>query len=90
MAVAWTAYAQSLTTKPGKGMLTGLVAVLPWSFVRDDQPRSLTTEHIAETIHDEVLDLEGIGIVPEQKAAAVADDNCRLSPVACPAPSVLA
>ena len=78
MAVAWTAYAQSLTTKPGKGMLTGLVAVLPWSFVRDDQPRSLTTEDIAWTIRDEVLELEGagIGIEPEQKSAAVADDNC--------------
>ena len=78
MALAWTAYAQSLATQPWKGMLTGLVAVLPWSFVRDDQPRSLTTEHIAWTIRDEVLDLEGTGIgtVPEQKAAAVADDNC--------------
>ena len=46
--------------------------------MRDDQPRSLTTENIAWTIRDEVLDLEGTGIdtVPEQKAAAVADDNC--------------
>ena len=65
MTVAWTAYAQSLTAKPMKGMLTGPVTILQWSFVRDDQPRSLTTEQIAWAIRDEVVDLEsaGIGIV---------------------------
>ena len=65
MTVAWTAFAQSLTTRPVKGMLTGPVTILQWSFVRDDQPRSLTTEQIAWAIRDEVVDLEsaGIGIV---------------------------
>ncbi|MDM0041616.1 5-methyltetrahydropteroyltriglutamate--homocysteine S-methyltransferase [Variovorax sp. J22G21] len=65
MTVAWTAYAQSLTPLPMKGMLTGPVTILQWSFVRDDQPRSLTTEQIAWAIRDEVVDLEaaGIGII---------------------------
>ena len=65
MTVAWTAYAQSLTTLPMKGMLTGPVTILQWSFVRDDQPRSVTTEQIAWAIRDEVVDLEaaGIGII---------------------------
>ncbi|MDM0013904.1 5-methyltetrahydropteroyltriglutamate--homocysteine S-methyltransferase [Variovorax sp. J22P168] len=65
MTVEWTAYAQSLTRLPMKGMLTGPVTMLQWSFVRDDQPRSLTTEQIAWAIRDEVVDLEqaGIGII---------------------------
>ncbi|MGJ7497732.1 5-methyltetrahydropteroyltriglutamate--homocysteine S-methyltransferase [Variovorax sp. RT4R15] len=65
MTVAWTAYAQSLTPLPMKGMLTGPVTILQWSFVRDDQPRSLTTEQIAWAIRDEVVDLEAadIGII---------------------------
>ncbi len=65
MTVEWTAYAQSLTTLPMKGMLTGPVTILQWSFVRDDQPRSVTTEQIAWAIRDEVVDLEkaGIGII---------------------------
>ncbi len=65
MTVEWTAYAQSLTKLPMKGMLTGPVTILQWSFVRDDQPRSLTTEQIAWAIRDEVVDLEtaGIGII---------------------------
>ena len=65
MTVAWTAYAQSLTPQPMKGMLTGPVTILQWSFVRDDQPRSLTTEQIAWAIRDEVVDLEAadIGII---------------------------
>ena len=65
MTVAWTTFAQSLTAKPVKGMLTGPVTILQWSFVRDDQPRSVTTEQIAWAIRDEVVDLEsaGIGIV---------------------------
>jgi 5-methyltetrahydropteroyltriglutamate--homocysteine methyltransferase len=62
MTVAWTAYAQSLTQRPMKGMLTGPITILQWSFVRDDQPRSLTTEQIAWAIRDEVVDLEGAGI----------------------------
>ena len=65
MTVAWAAYAQSLTPLPVKGMLTGPVTILQWSFVRDDQPRAVTTEQIAWAIRDEVVDLEaaGIGIV---------------------------
>ncbi|MDP2031482.1 MAG: 5-methyltetrahydropteroyltriglutamate--homocysteine S-methyltransferase [Thiobacillus sp.] len=65
MTVNWTRYAASLTTKPMKGMLTGPVTILQWSFVRDDQPRSLTALQIALAIRDEVVDLEtaGIGII---------------------------
>jgi 5-methyltetrahydropteroyltriglutamate--homocysteine methyltransferase len=62
MTVRWSAYAQSLTKKPMKGMLTGPVTILAWSFVRDDQPRSLTCRQIALAIRDEVRDLEASGI----------------------------
>ncbi|MET3443419.1 5-methyltetrahydropteroyltriglutamate--homocysteine methyltransferase [Variovorax paradoxus] len=62
MTVEWTAYAQSLTRLPMKGMLTGPVTILQWSFVRDDQPRATTCEQIAWAIRDEVVDLEGAGI----------------------------
>jgi 5-methyltetrahydropteroyltriglutamate--homocysteine methyltransferase len=62
MTVAWTKYAQSLTEKPVKGMLTGPVTILQWSFVRDDQPRSDTCRQIALAIRDEVRDLESAGI----------------------------
>jgi len=62
MTVAWSSYAQSLTDKPMKGMLTGPVTILQWSFVRDDQPRSETTLQIALAIRDEVVDLEQAGI----------------------------
>ena len=65
MTVAWTAYAQSLTRRPMKGMLTGPITILQWSFVRDDQPRSETALQIALAIREEVVDLEnaGIGII---------------------------
>jgi 5-methyltetrahydropteroyltriglutamate--homocysteine methyltransferase len=65
MTVAWACYAQSLTDKPIKGMLTGPITILQWSFVRDDQPRSATALQIAWAIRDEVVDLEqaGIGII---------------------------
>lgn len=62
MTVGWTKYAQSLTSKPVKGMLTGPVTILQWSFVRDDQPRSETAFQIALAIRDEVVDLERAGI----------------------------
>jgi len=62
MTVSWSSYAQSLTKKPMKGMLTGPVTILQWSFVRDDQPRSETCKQIALAIRDEVLDLEKAGI----------------------------
>ncbi|QTC88662.1 5-methyltetrahydropteroyltriglutamate--homocysteine S-methyltransferase [Brevundimonas pondensis] len=61
MTVEWWRYAQSLTDKPMKGMLTGPVTILNWSFVRDDQPRSETCRQIAFAIRDEVLDLEAAG-----------------------------
>ncbi|WP_243048873.1 5-methyltetrahydropteroyltriglutamate--homocysteine S-methyltransferase [Dyella sp. RRB7] len=62
MTVRWSQYAQSLTERPMKGMLTGPVTVLQWSFVRDDQPRSVTCRQIALALRDEVLDLEAAGI----------------------------
>ena len=62
MTVLWSTFAQSLTTKPVKGMLTGPVTILQWSFVRDDQPRSETCRQIALAIRDEVKDLEAAGI----------------------------
>ncbi|MDN2673144.1 5-methyltetrahydropteroyltriglutamate--homocysteine S-methyltransferase [Janthinobacterium sp. SUN026] len=62
MTVAWTVHAQSLTNKPMKGMLTGPVTILQWSFVRDDQPRAATALQIALAMRDEVADLEGAGI----------------------------
>jgi len=62
MTVEWTRYARSLTDKPMKGMLTGPVTMLQWSFVRDDQPRSDTCQQIALALRDEVLALEQAGI----------------------------
>ena len=62
MTVDWITYAQSLTTKPVKGMLTGPITMLEWSFVRDDQPRSETAKQLALAIRDEVTDLEAAGI----------------------------
>lgn len=62
MTVEWSAYAQSLTSRPMKGMLTGPVTILQWSFVRDDIPRSETTKQIALAIRDEVCDLEAAGL----------------------------
>ncbi len=62
MTVEWSRYAQSRTSKPMKGMLTGPITILQWSFVRDDQPRSETARQIALAIRDEVLDLEAAGI----------------------------
>nr|WP_218951431.1 5-methyltetrahydropteroyltriglutamate--homocysteine S-methyltransferase [Eoetvoesiella caeni] len=65
MTQAWSMYAQSLTDKPVKGMLTGPVTLLQWSFVRDDQPRELTCRQLALALRDEVNDLEagGIGVI---------------------------
>lgn len=62
MTVTWSTYAQSLTDRIMKGMLTGPVTILQWSFVRDDQPRSETCHQIALAIRDEVVDLEAAGI----------------------------
>ncbi len=62
MTVHWATYAQSLTDKPMKGMLTGPVTMLQWAFVRDDQPRATTCRQIALALRDEVCDLEAAGI----------------------------
>ncbi|MSO41251.1 MAG: 5-methyltetrahydropteroyltriglutamate--homocysteine S-methyltransferase [Solirubrobacterales bacterium] len=62
MTVEWTTYAQSLTERPMKGMLTGPVTMLQWSFVRDDQPRAETCRQLALAIRDEVIDLEAAGV----------------------------
>ncbi|MEV6098604.1 5-methyltetrahydropteroyltriglutamate--homocysteine S-methyltransferase [Nocardia sp. NPDC051981] len=71
MTVGWSTYAQSLTTKPVKGMLTGPVTILAWSYVRDDQPLADTARQIALAIRDETVDLEaaGIGIIQVDEPA---------------------
>lgn len=71
MTVNWIKYAQSLTSKPMKGMLTGPVTILNWSFVRDDQPRSVSCFQLALAIREEVLDLEkaGINVIQIDEAA---------------------
>ncbi|MDV7222457.1 5-methyltetrahydropteroyltriglutamate--homocysteine S-methyltransferase [Streptomyces prunicolor] len=61
MTVRWTTYAQSLTSRPVKGMLTGPVTMLAWSFVRDDQPLGDTARQVALALRDEVNDLEAAG-----------------------------
>ncbi|WP_167857914.1 5-methyltetrahydropteroyltriglutamate--homocysteine S-methyltransferase [Mycobacterium sp. DL99] len=62
MTVEWISYAQSLTDKPVKGMLTGPVTILAWSFVRDDQPLADTAFQVALAIRDETVDLQSAGI----------------------------
>jgi 5-methyltetrahydropteroyltriglutamate--homocysteine methyltransferase len=62
MTVRWATFAQSKTSRPVKGMLTGPVTILQWSFVRDDQPRAETAKQLALAIRDEVRDLEAAGI----------------------------
>ncbi|MFT4024433.1 MAG: 5-methyltetrahydropteroyltriglutamate--homocysteine S-methyltransferase [Flavihumibacter sp.] len=71
MTVRWISFAAAQTQKPMKGMLTGPVTILQWSFVRDDQPRDVTTNQIALAIRDEVVALEkaGIGIIQIDEAA---------------------
>ncbi len=71
MTVKWSSYAQSLTKRPMKGMLTGPVTILNWSFVRDDQARATTCYQIALAIRDEVDDLQnaGIGMIQVDEAA---------------------
>lgn len=71
MTVEWSRYAQSLTQRPIKGMLTGPVTILQWSFVRDDQPRRETCRQIALALRSEVADLEqaGIGMIQVDEPA---------------------
>jgi 5-methyltetrahydropteroyltriglutamate--homocysteine methyltransferase len=66
MTTYWSEYAQTLTQRPMKGMLTGPVTILQWSFVRNDQPREQSARQIALAIRDEVVDLEKIGIAAIQ------------------------
>ena len=92
MTVRWWRYAQSLTERPMKGMLTGPVTILQWSFVRDDQPRQETCTQIALAIRDEVRDLEAAGIVrdPDRRGRRCAR-ACRCAapsgPTICAGPS---
>jgi 5-methyltetrahydropteroyltriglutamate--homocysteine methyltransferase len=69
--VGWTTYAQTRTAKPVKGMLTGPVTMLAWSFVRDDQPLADTARQVALALRDEIRDLEaaGIGIIQVDEPA---------------------
>jgi 5-methyltetrahydropteroyltriglutamate--homocysteine methyltransferase len=69
--VQWSTYTQGLTTKPVKGMLTGPVTILAWSFVRDDQPLRDTANQVALALRDEIRDLEaaGIGIIQVDEPA---------------------
>ena len=69
--VAWSQFAQSLTDKPMKGMLTGPVTILAWSFVRDDQPLGATANQVALALRDEIADLEaaGIGVIQVDEPA---------------------
>lgn len=69
--VGWSSYTQSLTAKPVKGMLTGPVTILAWSFVRDDQPLGETANQVALALRDEIADLEaaGIGIIQVDEPA---------------------
>ncbi|WP_291378945.1 5-methyltetrahydropteroyltriglutamate--homocysteine S-methyltransferase, partial [Demequina sp.] len=71
MTVRWAQYAQSLSDKPVKGMLTGPVTILAWSFVRDDQPMGVTANQVALALREEIADLEaaGIGIIQVDEPA---------------------
>jgi len=71
MTVRWAQYAQSLSAKPVKGMLTGPVTILAWSFVRDDQPLGVTANQVALALRQEIADLEaaGIGIIQVDEPA---------------------
>jgi 5-methyltetrahydropteroyltriglutamate--homocysteine methyltransferase len=71
MTLRWTTYAQSLTDRPVKGMLTGPVTMLLWSFVRDDQPLADTCRQLALAVRDEIADLEeaGVGVIQVDEAA---------------------
>jgi 5-methyltetrahydropteroyltriglutamate--homocysteine methyltransferase len=80
MTVRWWEHAQSLTDKPVKGMLTGPVTILQWSFVRDDQPRSETCTQIALAIQDEVADLEAAGCFAIQIDEAALREGLPLHP----------
>ena len=69
MTVAWSAYAQSLTDRPMKGMLTGPVTIMAWSFVRDDVPRAQVADQLGLALRAEVADLEAAGIPVVQRSS---------------------
>jgi 5-methyltetrahydropteroyltriglutamate--homocysteine methyltransferase len=80
MTVRWWEFAQSLTERPVKGMLTGPVTILQWSFVRDDQPLAETCAQIALAMQDEVVDLERAGAVAIQIDEAALREGLPLDP----------
>src|SRR3546814_15300866 len=84
MTVDWWRYAQGCTDKPMKGMLTGPVTILNWSFVRDDQPREASCRQIALAIRDEVQDLEAAGAAIVQLAEAALREGLPLRRSDCP------
>ncbi|MEO6778317.1 MAG: 5-methyltetrahydropteroyltriglutamate--homocysteine S-methyltransferase [Gemmatimonadaceae bacterium] len=85
MTVAWSAFAQSLTKRPVKAMLTGPVTMLQWSFVRDDQPRERTCLQLALAVRDEVADLEAAGIRVIQIDEPAIREGLPLRPAQWPA-----
>ena len=82
MTLDWITYAQSLTKKPMKGMLTGPVTILCWSFVRDDLPREAVCRQLALAIRDEVADLEKAGIRVIQIDEAALSEGLPVKPSA--------
>jgi 5-methyltetrahydropteroyltriglutamate--homocysteine methyltransferase len=85
MTVPWTTYAQSLTESPVKGMLTGPVTLLAWSFVRDDQPLAETARQVALALRDEVADLEAAGTAVVQVDEPALRETLPLRAAARPA-----
>lgn len=83
MTVRWTTYAQSLTDRPVKGMLTGPVTMLAWSFVRDDQPLGDTARQVALALRQEVTDLEAAG-TPSSRSTNPPSGNPRCAPPTAP------
>jgi len=84
MTIRWSQYAQTLTRRPMKGMLTGPVTILQWSFVRNDQPRHVTACQIALAIRDEVQDLEKVGIAAIQIDEPAVREGLPLRPADWP------
>jgi methionine synthase II (cobalamin-independent) len=80
MTVKWSSYAQSLTSKPMKGMLTGPVTILNWSFPRADVSRELQSKQLALALRDEVVDLEKAGISAIQVDEPAIREGVRIFP----------
>jgi len=87
MTVKWSSYAQSVTEKPMKGMLTGPVTILNWSFPRADVSRELQSKQLALALRDEVIDLEKAGIHAIQvDEPAIREGVSKLSASKCRCP----